>query len=131
MPGKAYVTVSPDVLNIHNVWSALVWIEQFANETLPAGGYDQLRAQLSQENQLLIVADGYDPDHHFGPVLTLKGTRPKVPEFKSKFATEEESLEIVVPWNKVLSVVRDNNGKFKPGFYGETNDVPPPEKDQQ
>jgi hypothetical protein len=111
MPGKAYISLSPEVLNIDTVWSALNWLHHFASLKQPSETDEQLKARLLKSSQVTIFEAGYESGHDFGPVITVEGTRDG----------KRQSLEIVVPWNKVLAVVRNKAGEFKPGFTPESS----------
>jgi len=109
MPEKVIVSLSTDVLGIDGVWSALLWVQHFDTYRQPNEDDQQLRARLSKLKEVTIFAAGYNSDHHYGPVITVKRTRDG----------EDQSLEIVVPWHKVLAVVIDKTGNFQPGFAQE------------
>lgn len=94
--------MSPDVLEIATVVAALLWAKAAKDE-------DALKKQVARLGYLRVLASKYDSDHHFGPVMTLEAVHNGT----------KQSLEIIVPWHKVLAVVRDRTGKLELGFKPE------------
>lgn len=106
MSRGALVSLCPDVLDLELIWSALLFVEHFEKYRLPGQSEDELKTHLSSRGCVEINASGYDPSHHFGPVITVELT----------VNGKKRELEIIVPWQKVLGVVRDKAGGFTPGF---------------
>jgi hypothetical protein len=90
MPKSIMVAVASEVLGDSDLLHcALIWAGQ--GDWLVAGG-----------DEFVIRASRYDPNHHFGPVLTVD--------------SPEGGLEIILPWKYVHSVVTDTTGKMAVGF---------------
>ena len=116
MAQKTIVALHPDVLKNHLIDSALSWIKYFSKYRAadePPVPDEELRKRMTAIGCIVIVASKYDPDHQFGPVLTVEG--------------DGSNLELVVPWRHVLAVVIDKTGKLEIGFRETT---PHPKADQ-
>jgi hypothetical protein len=106
MPQKALVCLHPSVLDLDPVLMALLWVDNFKKVNKTGESDDEFRKRLAELGYVVIHAAHYDPAGIFGPILTVEGMR----------GNKKNSLEIVVPWSKVLAVVHDKTGKFEPGF---------------
>lgn len=100
MSKKILVALHPDALSNIVVGTALVWAGQLPEEDLD--NKEDALATYQKIGSVLIKADKFDGDHHFGPTLTFTG--PRTP------------LEMTVPWHHILAYAHDPSGKMKIGF---------------
>ena len=100
MPKRTIVSVAPDVLESDSLWSALSFLNYFGDSA--KGDDEGLREIVMEEKEVLLRAVKYNPDHHFGPALTLEGKRSR----------ENYRIEIMIPWHSVRSIVTDETGQM-------------------
>jgi hypothetical protein len=96
------VSVDPDILDTGAILVALVWSGAIIVDDWADTKEAFILAQKQQKGGILLRASKFEPDHHFGPVITI-GSGAKM-------------AEIMIPWQRILAVIKGVTEQEAIGF---------------